>query len=471
VCTTSAQDSEATPEGDRMAPFIGGGILILVNGYKKIRIFLASPVDVKKDREQIRKTIAQINQEISDDRGLILQAMDWRDVAPGMGRPEAVILDQLPVDEWDLFIGLIWHRFGTATGGADPVSGRLFASGTEEEFKLAYDAWKETGRPRIMFYRCVRGLSPDKLDPEQIQRVHDFFAGFAADGQNPGLLRYYKSAKELEGLVRLHIFQHLQKGMSPAATAPARLMLKGKELLLIPAGPFLMGEDVSPSDPNVPSSQPAHTVTLEAYYLSRFPITNAEYQRFVDATGHPVPYRDDEFSRPYNWHRDRRTYPEGQADHPVVLVSWHDAQAYCRWAGVRLPNEAEWEKAARGVASRIWPWGDLWQERLCNAEGSGWPGTSAVGLFSPQGDSPFGLGDMAGNIWEWCSSSPFPYPYRAADGRESPQRQGPRILRGGSFGSSREWVRCALRNSADAQDYGFNTGFRVALSLPAAGSG
>jgi formylglycine-generating enzyme required for sulfatase activity/predicted phosphodiesterase len=245
---------------------------------------------------------------------------------------------------------------------------------------------------------------------------------------------------------------------------------KGVELLRIPAGPFLMGtpkervdeltaEDVSHSFLN---ESPQHRIELPAFLISRYPVTNREYEAFVRATGRDVPYLDDEWSRKMNWDRDQRTFPADKADHPVTLVSWSDATAYCRWLGARLPTEAEWEKAARGEDGREWPWGNSWQSERCNSDYL-YGGTTPVGQFGMRGESVYGVADVVGNVWEWCSSLPDPYPYLATDGREAVVTVGKRVQRGGAWTDlGRRYARCATRAAQLPTDFGFNVGFRVA---------
>ncbi len=168
----------------------------------------------------------------------------------------------------------------------------------------------------------------------------------------------------------------------------------GSEMVLIPAGEFLMG-----SEAGFPAERPVHRVFLDAFYLSKYPVTNAQYERFVAETGHRVPYLDDRRMQFDNWDQEKRTYPPGRAQHPVTLVSWRDAQTYCEWAGGRLPTEAEWEKAARGgLEGKLYPWGDEIDPSLANYDNR--EGTTPVGSYPP---SEYGLYDMAGNVWEWCS--------------------------------------------------------------------
>jgi formylglycine-generating enzyme required for sulfatase activity len=177
---------------------------------------------------------------------------------------------------------------------------------------------------------------------------------------------------------------------TPEPAADTRLDAKtGLVFARVPAGDFLYGENKK-------------KVYLPEFWISKTPVTNAAYKRFLDANpGQPVPYDDDAWAKSYNWDKKARSFPAGKAEHPVVLVSWHDAQAYCRWAGLRLPTEEEWEKAARGTNGREYPWGDEWRPDHCNSAEASVGGTTPVGRFSPQGDSPYGCVDMSGNVWEW----------------------------------------------------------------------
>ncbi len=229
---------------------------------------------------------------------------------------------------------------------------------------------------------------------------------------------------------------------------PSRILGRdGKEMRLVPAGGFIMGSDNGPED-----ERPQHQVQLGAYWMDVQPVTNAEYARFVQATGHKAPphWADGE-------------YPPEKMDHPVVNVSWDDAQAYARWAGKRLPTEAEWEKAARGTDGRIWPWGSTFHPSRCNSREAGNADTTPAGSHSPQGDSPYGLADMAGNVWEWTADPYRPYPgsnYACAS-YEEPNR----VLRGGSWSYGRDYVRCAAR-TCDAPDYVFASyGFRCVIDV------
>ena len=238
----------------------------------------------------------------------------------------------------------------------------------------------------------------------------------------------------------------------------------GSILIKIPAGYFTMGSD-GPTD-----ERPVHRVYLDEYYIAKYEVTNKQYKKFCDVTGHKYP-SDPEFSGMSDYFTN---YP----DYPVVNVSWDDAKAYCDWAGLRLPTEAEWEKAARGKDKRKYPWGDEppddefdfgynRQFYRCNFKGQGgYEYTAPVGNYE-RGKSPYGLYDMAGNVWEWCSDR-----YDDDYYRNSPEKnpKGPsvdtrkRVGRGGSWWNDKSVLRCAERHGGRPERVWFGLGFRCARS-------
>jgi formylglycine-generating enzyme required for sulfatase activity len=246
---------------------------------------------------------------------------------------------------------------------------------------------------------------------------------------------------------------------------PARITCRAdeKEMILIHGGTLLMGHSEGSA-----KHQPEHTVHVAPFYIDRFPVTNQEYKRFIDETGHPVPFYEVSWcdTRGYNWDPDERVFPEGKADHPVVLVTWQDALAYVRWAAKRLPSEAEWEMAARGAEGRLWPWGNRTGTARSNTSEVGIGETTPVQQFVPNGDSPEGVADLIGNVWEWTSSLFRPYPYDSDDGREATEAVGWRVLRGGSWTNDLYSARGYTRLDGDFILYN-NVGFRCAASLSA----
>jgi len=211
--------------------------------------------------------------------------------------------------------------------------------------------------------------------------------------------------------------------------------------------------------------QPQHPVDLPSFEIGRDPVMNAEYRGFVRDTGHRPPS---------HWEGD--TYPEELGDHPVVNVSWHDAVAYCRWLSektgrdYRLPTEAQWEKAAgwdEGAGKRWrYPWGDDFDPRKCNTTEGGPGTTTPVGQYSPDGDSPYGAADVAGNVWEWCQDwcAEGYYQDSTSENPSGPGEGEGRVLRGGSWLNDQYFARCAFRNGPSPGNRGNLIGFRVAAS-------
>jgi len=258
-----------------------------------------------------------------------------------------------------------------------------------------------------------------------------------------------------------------------------------RSVVSIPAGEFLMGSDTGRDD-----ERPPRLVYVDAFELDRYEVTNAQYRRFLQVTGREPP--------PY-W--SGTEYPPGQSDTPVAGVSWPDAEAYCAWAGQRLPTEAEWEKACRGTDGRLYPWGNDWAWYKANLDVSSYaarpagqvePGRSQwdiawlllrtssgvsrllpVGSF-PEGASPYGIMDLAGNVSEWVADwynwgGYWDWPTRSPQGTQPPWN---RSLRGSAWydpNSSAAWARsqsrCSARNSShEVRDP--RMGFRCARSVP-----
>jgi formylglycine-generating enzyme required for sulfatase activity len=254
----------------------------------------------------------------------------------------------------------------------------------------------------------------------------------------------------------------------PPESEPAGLILQiptifdpiPLHLVHVPAGEFVMG-GVLAKDKDVQDNElPPHRIHLPEFHIGTYPVTNLQYQAFVQATGQ---------RKPDHW-EGVGAIPSGKEHHPVVNVSWKDAHAFCAWLAqesgqpVRLPTEAQWEKAARGTDGRIYPWGDEPADKnLCNFN-QNVDDTTPVGQYSPQGDSSYGCTDMAGNVGEWCHSLYRPYPYQADDGREALDAEGYRVLRGGAFLSIGGGVRCACRNSYDPGLWDAGLGFRLVVA-------
>lgn len=261
------------------------------------------------------------------------------------------------------------------------------------------------------------------------------------------------------------LFQGLDRGTKP------RLPYE-PVTVLVPAGPFLMGTD---DDAAKDHEKPQHPVTLPVYRIGQYPVTNRQYAQFIKA----VKTQDE----PEGWFLRRP--PRGKEDHPVVGVNWYDAWAYCRWLSgetgrtYRLPNEAEWEKAARGSGGQRYPWGGDWGDGRCNADGDGTtPVTDPADPASPtyqEGGSPYTCYDMLGNVEEWTRTlwgadpqqSEFAYPYDPHDGRETDEAPAHifRVHRGGSFQNRPIDLSCNARSFDNPENRLPWRGFRVVQEL------
>jgi formylglycine-generating enzyme required for sulfatase activity len=245
----------------------------------------------------------------------------------------------------------------------------------------------------------------------------------------------------------------------------------GAPMVLVPAGPFAMGCTKALSAIEGMEAVPDHVAKTGAYYIDVYEVTNARYARFLQAIatdGHKTCPRDepkDKDHKPADWKTDVYALRSPGDDYPVCGIDWHDARAYCAWAGKRLPTETEWEKASRGTDARRYPWGDEsprsdgaigLASKLkdgtfpanWNGNADGYDTCSPVGKF-PRGASPYGCQDIAGNVWEWTESSFTLYPgcydnlkelYPESTWGET------RIYRGGSWSKSTQDLQCTHRH-------------------------
>lgn len=246
-----------------------------------------------------------------------------------------------------------------------------------------------------------------------------------------------------EVIPRLPEWDYLDEPMGPATVIIGD---DGARMVLIPEGEFRMGSQNGDDDEDT-----IHTIYLDAFYMDVHEVTNAQYRKFMEATGHEAPalWNDPDFNA---------------SDQPVVAVRWDDAVAYCQWAGKRLPTEAEWEKAARGgLVGMNYPWGTDNPQDKANF-GNKWGRPISVKSFRPNG---YGLYDMAGNVWEWCADW-YDRNYYAQSPNSNPA--GPdsgttRVIRGGSAGTTVEFLRCANRNSREPSDSAEYIGFRCVRGM------
>jgi formylglycine-generating enzyme required for sulfatase activity len=240
------------------------------------------------------------------------------------------------------------------------------------------------------------------------------------------------------------------------------------DVVRLAGGSFIMGSDHGLAD-----ERPPHGVTLKPFWLDRQPVTNAEFAAFLQRIGDT---KNDRGQHLFDWDDgDARIHkvagqwrPDaGFDDHPVVEASWYGARDHCVSRGMRLPSEAEWEFAARGSQGRSYPWGESPPDPSRARYGVGYGQTVAVGA-SPAGATPDGLLDMTGNVHQWTASIAAPYPYRANDGREDPDRFADRVTRGAAADTRADTLRVSWRGasvSRGARAGHHNIGFRCAKDI------
>ena len=248
-------------------------------------------------------------------------------------------------------------------------------------------------------------------------------------------------------------------------------------MVLIPAGPAVFGS--RDDDPDAyDTEKPQFEAELPGYYMGTACVTNTEYAAFLSAVhpGDADVQKWIELGRSCHLVRNDAGYGvddiEGSGEHPVVQVSWYGAVAYCEWAGLRLPSELEWEKAARGPQGKVYPWGDEWAPELCrHSWNRGGEETCEVWGY-PRGVSVYGMYNISGNVWEWCADWYEADAYRRyAAGDLTPAREGTsRVIRGGSwYYEYPRYFRCADRGNGDPSYRCYDRGFRCARGLGGGG--
>jgi serine/threonine-protein kinase len=253
--------------------------------------------------------------------------------------------------------------------------------------------------------------------------------------------------------------------MPPAPSTRGELPIEktspkdGAELVLIPAGEIPMGRADGDND-----EKPVRNIFLPSFYIDKYPVTNAQYEKFVQETGHPEPvgygYAGGRFVEDFHpWQAPRFNHPRM----PVVCVSWYDAAAYARWAGRRLPTEAEWEKSAKGLFATKYPWGNT--DPSPNKARYGFEletGSPAIVGAHPAGATSYGCMDMAGNVWQWCSDwySETTYQSGPLVTPTGPPTGEARVLRGGSWANGGALLRCSARFCYPPTKKTFYVGFR-----------
>lgn len=291
------------------------------------------------------------------------------------------------------------------------------------------------------------GIQDSQAKPDTVKEATEILERAKILGLDDEQLALYQQLREQS-----------EKRASAAGSVSVGAAAQDEPMALVPAGAFTMG-----SEQGEPDERPVHQVFLEAYYMDVYEVTIGRYAKFLSATGMAPPRAWKEMNQPQNQQR------------PMVMVDWADAARYCRWAGKRLPTEAEWEKAARGTDARTYPWGngsptalhanfgkDAWEVY----ESLGYEGLMPVGIL-PDGQSPYGIHDLAGNVMEWVSDWDDENYYKTSPARDprGPLTGDKKVLRGGAWSFGSAYLRAAKRGNYKPSDRFDNIGFRCAKTL------
>ena len=428
-----------------------------------------------------RNFLIPIGAEISSERDVELEALDVARVLARMdeakNRLNIVILDACR----DNPFGRSFRSSSRGLAQIDAPAGTLIAYATSPG-RLARDG---EGKNGLYTSELLKAMQEPGLKLEDVfKKVRQAVRVRTAGEQVPW------EASSVEG-----DFMFALAALPRASTATSSrtgLPVDEREMVLIPAGEFWMGstaaeidrfkQECQRSGDGAPRcrdwfdrEQPRHRVVLDAFSIDRYEVTNSAFERFTSQSGFRttaervgrgrslIPLNDQ-----WDWHNIEGASwraPNGGGDaapidHPVVQISWHDAHAYCKWAGKRLPTEAEWEKAARGTDARLYPWGNAWSAALGDVN---WTTTSRIGL-RPDAMSPYGVNDMAGNVWEWVNDW-----FGATYYQQSPERNptgpaggGRKVMRGGAWLQRPLNMRTSFRNSGPPDATYNNVGIRCA---------
>jgi formylglycine-generating enzyme required for sulfatase activity len=324
------------------------------------------------------------------------------------------------------------------------------------QYQAALDIYEKlAANPAILYERArvLAGLGRPELALDDLEALAAWLADNPAGDDNEaipqamGRLMYWVEPELGE------TFEPAKEDYPHLAAIGTRLSeAKDDKRVLIEAGPFEMGD-----------GDETHTITLADYYIDQYEVTNGQYAACVDAGDCEQPPASISSST-----RDGYYGNLAYADYPVIYVDWFQSRAYCLWRGGELPTEAQWEKAARGPEGQTYPWGeetaDCTRTNISGCAGD----TREVGSY-PAGASPYGVYDMAGNVWEWVLSELRDYPYDPDDGRENIEgenRTHVRVLRGGSWLYAGDFARATPRYNYDPiYQFEYN-GFRCAAASP-----